>query len=90
MFTKEFLKWGPLHIEKIANKNVLHATWYEAGAYVYYKDNDFDTACKFWKKVGELGHPYVRSNFTIIPYKKDIIYCGNQIGIGMNTRIPRK
>ena len=63
------------------NKDLLHTTWYEMGASVYYNKyydkNDLKIACDFWNRAGQLGHPYIRLNFVVIPYKKDIIYCGN-------------
>lgn len=63
-------------IEKKTDKKLLHTTWYELGAFLYYEHNNLQQACRvFWKKAGELGHPYVRSNFVIIPYKQDVIYC---------------
>lgn len=66
--------------QKINSKNLLHTTWYEAGVYASYVDDDINAACEFWKKAGELGHPYIRSNFVFLPrrrYEHDIIDCGN-------------
>ena len=53
---------------------LLPVTWYERGVAAYNIDEDLEAACKFWDKARQTKHPYVLSDFVIIP-DIDIVRC---------------
>lgn len=53
---------------------LLSVTWYERGVAAYSIDGDLETACQFWDKARQTNHPYVLSDFVMIP-DMDIVRC---------------
>ena len=65
--------------EKISSskpQDLLSVNWYNKGLATYYDiDADLETACEFWDKARQTGHPLVHSDFVIVPSDGDIISC---------------
>ena len=67
------------------SEDLLHSTWYAAGNYAY-QEEDIKTACEFWEKAGQMGHPYVHPPYVIFPdSRENVIYCGDYITTEIDT-----
>ena len=55
-------------------QEILPVTWYEIGIAFYYIDSNLGEACYFWNNARQTGHPFVFSDFVIIP-NMDIVRC---------------
>ena len=63
-------------IDSSEAQDLLSVIWYAKGLATYYREPDLEKACEFWDKARQTGHPFVRSDFVIVPNRKDIISCG--------------
>ena len=60
--------------EGVAASELLPVTWYKMGAITYYISKNLEKACDFWNKARQTGHPFVFSDFVVVP-PLDIIAC---------------
>ena len=58
-----------------SSQDTLSLTWYSKGVIAYYLEENLEKACGFWDKARQMGHPFVSSDFVIVPEEWDIISC---------------